>query len=155
MDPQYMGDWSTNITTPSSLENYLNDGDRYVQYRVMLESTDPGLSPVLWDVAISWTDLGIEEDGNLAALSAIQLQPNYPNPFHPITTIAFNLPKACDVTLDIFNILGEEVATLYSGQMLPGHHSFEWDASDLPGGVYVYRLEAGDYVQTRKMILLR
>jgi hypothetical protein len=155
MDPQYMGDWSSNIATPGTLENYLNDGDRYVQYRVMLETTDPGLSPILWDVTISWTELGIDEERNFTTQSVIQLLPNHPNPFHQITTIEFNLPKTSDVILNIFNILGEEVATLHSGQLLPGRHSFEWDAFNLPSGVYVYRLEVEDYVQTRKMILLR
>jgi len=155
IDPQYMGNWSIDITTPGSLESYLNDSDRYVQYKVFLETSDPGLSPVLWDVTLSWTELGIDDEYNFTTPSAIQLLPNYPNPFNPTTTIEFNLPKAGEVTLNIFNILGEEVATLHSGQLLPGHYSFEWDASHLPSGVYVYRLEAGDYVQTRKMILLR
>jgi hypothetical protein len=154
-DPQYMGNWSIDITTPGSLESYLNDGDRYVQYKVFLETTDPGLSPVLWDVAISWSDLGIDDEYNSTAPYAIQLLPNYPNPFNPTTTIEFNLPKAGEVSLNIFNILGEEVTTLHSGQLLPGHHSFKWDAFHLPSGVYVYRLEVEDYVQTRKMILLR
>jgi hypothetical protein len=156
MDPQYMGNWSIDITTPGSLEGYLNDGDQYVQYKVILETADPDLSPVLWDVTISWTELlGIDDEYNFTTPSALQLLPNYPNPFNQTTTIEFNLPKAGEVILNILNILGEEVATLHSGQLLPGNHSFEWDAFHLPSGVYVYRLKAGDHVQTRKMLLLR
>jgi hypothetical protein len=155
MDPQYMGNWSINITTPGALGNYLNDGDRYVQYRVMLASTDPGVSPTLHDVTLSWTELGVNEERNLTTLSVVELLPNHPNPFSRKTVIAFSLPKGDDVNLDVFNIVGEKVASLYSGQLHAGHHAFEWDAVNLPSGVYVFRLEVDDNVQTRKMILLR
>ncbi|MBN2365365.1 MAG: T9SS type A sorting domain-containing protein [Calditrichaeota bacterium] len=84
-----------------------------------------------------------------------QLYQNYPNPFNPTTTIQFDLPKTSEVTLKIFNVLGEEVTTLLSGSLLSGSHSVEWDASNLASGVYLYRLQAGDYVETRKMILMR
>jgi hypothetical protein len=80
---------------------------------------------------------------------------NYPNPFNPVTTIEFDLPKSSHVSLKIFNILGEEVATVVSDRLSAGSHSYEWDASNLASGVYLYRLQAGNYVQTRKMILMR
>ena len=83
------------------------------------------------------------------------LHQNYPNPFNPSTTIEFDMPKTSEVTLKIFNILGEEVATLLSASLLSGSHSVEWDASSLASGVYLYRLKAEDYVETRKMILMR
>jgi len=79
----------------------------------------------------------------------------YPNPFNPATTIEFTLPQASEVTLKIFNILGEEVATLLSASLLAGSHSAKWDASKFPSGVYFYRLEAQDYIETRKIILVR
>jgi hypothetical protein len=59
------------------------------------------------------------------------------------------------VTLKIFNILGEEVATLVSDRLSAGSYSYKWDASNLASGVYLYRLEAGEYVETRKMVLMR
>jgi glucuronoarabinoxylan endo-1,4-beta-xylanase len=83
------------------------------------------------------------------------LHQNYPNPFNPSTIIEFNLPVTSKVTLKVFNILGEEVATLLSASLLLGSHSVTWDASNLASGVYLYRLQAGDYVETRKMILMR
>jgi hypothetical protein len=83
------------------------------------------------------------------------LSQNYPNPFNPISTIAFDLPKTSEVTLQIFNILGEEVATLVSERLSAGSYSYEWDASNLASGVYLYRLQAGKYVETRKMVLMR
>ncbi|MBN2367349.1 MAG: T9SS type A sorting domain-containing protein [Calditrichaeota bacterium] len=80
---------------------------------------------------------------------------NYPNPFNPSTTIKFDLPKTSKVSLKIFNIIGEEVATLVSDRLSAGSYSYDWDASNLASGVYLYRLQAGDYVETKKMILMR
>jgi hypothetical protein len=88
-------------------------------------------------------------------ISEYHLSQNYPNPFNPSTNIEFDLPKTSKVTLKVFNILGEEVATLLSASLLSGSHSVEWDASNLASGVYLYRLQAGDYVETRKMVLMR
>jgi hypothetical protein len=84
-----------------------------------------------------------------------RLSQNYPNPFNPSTTIEFDLPKTSEVGLKIFNILGEEVAMLVSDRLSAGSYSYEWDASNLASGVYLYRLQAGDYVETRKMVLMR
>jgi hypothetical protein len=86
---------------------------------------------------------------------AFSLKQNYPNPFNPRTTIAFDIPKTSQVTLKIYNILGEEVTTLLSASLLSGSYKYEWDASSLASGVYLYRLEAEKYVETRKMVLLK
>jgi hypothetical protein len=59
------------------------------------------------------------------------------------------------VTLKVFNILGEEVTTLVSDRLFTGSYSYEWDASNLANGVYLYRLQAGDYIETRKMVVMR
>jgi photosystem II stability/assembly factor-like uncharacterized protein len=83
------------------------------------------------------------------------LSPNYPNPFNPTTTIEFDLPKSSEVRLKIFNILGEEVVKLVSDRLSAGSYSYEWDASSLASGVYIYRLEAEGFVQTRKMVLMK
>jgi len=83
------------------------------------------------------------------------LKQNYPNPFNSGTTIEFALPNARYVTIDIHNILGEKVETPVSRSMSAGYYSVTWDASDVPSGVYFYRLKAGDYTETRKMTLLK
>jgi hypothetical protein len=83
------------------------------------------------------------------------LHQNYPNPFNPSTEIGFALPHACDVRLEVFNVLGQRVVTLVDGYLPAGEHSVTWDASRHASGVYLYRLSAGDVVETKSMILLK
>ncbi|MBN2365374.1 MAG: T9SS type A sorting domain-containing protein [Calditrichaeota bacterium] len=92
---------------------------------------------------------------NRSIVDQYNLFQNYPNPFNPSTTIKFDLPKTTQVIMKVFNILGEEVTTLVSDRLSAGSYSYDWDASNLASGVYLYRLQAGDYVETRKMILMR
>ncbi len=80
---------------------------------------------------------------------------NYPNPFNPETTINFNLNSQTSVKLVIYNVIGEMVDILIDKQMEAGFHSVNFDGGNLPSGTYVYRLEAGDYVQTKKMLLIK
>jgi hypothetical protein len=85
-----------------------------------------------------------------------KLYQNYPNPFNPTTIIEFDLPKTGEVSLKIFNILGEEVATLVSDRLSAGSYWYEWSRpAGIASGVYLYRLQAGDYSETRKMVLMR
>jgi len=83
------------------------------------------------------------------------LEQNYPNPFNPSTTIKFTIPEASIVTLKVFNTLGQEVALLINQSMEAGVHEINFDAVGLNSGMYFYRLEAGDYVQVKKMTLLK
>ena len=83
------------------------------------------------------------------------LYQNYPNPFNPTTTIAFTLSHTEFVNLRIYNILGEEVATLVSEKLTAGSYTYDWDASELASGVYLYRIQAGDYVEVKKMVLMK
>lgn len=84
------------------------------------------------------------------------LDQNYPNPFNPSTAIRFTLPQAGDVTLIVYNTLGQNVATLVNNQrFVQGSHTVSFDASGLSSGVYLYRVESGNYSATRKMILMK
>ena len=83
------------------------------------------------------------------------LQQNYPNPFNPRTNIEFTLPEAAFVTLKIFDLLGREITTLVAEQRAAGIHRCRWNGEGLPSGVYLYRLAAGDFMQTKRLILLR
>ncbi len=84
-----------------------------------------------------------------------QLAQNYPNPFNPITVISWQLPVSSRVDLFIYNILGQKVSTLLSEKKDAGKHSIEWDASDFSSGIYFYRIQAGDFVQTKRMLLIK
>jgi hypothetical protein len=84
-----------------------------------------------------------------------RLEQNYPNPFNPSTSIAFALAKAGEVKLQVFNALGQKVAILVNGKLPAGPHSITWDAKNMPSGIYFYKLEAGAFSQTRKMVLMR
>lgn len=83
------------------------------------------------------------------------LEQNYPNPFNPITKIVYELPEARNVTITVFNSLGQKVSTLVNEFKLPGRYIVEFDGSNLSNGVYFYYLDAGDYIKTKKMILLK
>ncbi len=85
----------------------------------------------------------------------IALYQNYPNPFNPSTRIRYELPERSHVTLTVFNTLGQQVAKLIEGETEAGYHEVTFDASNLSSGVYLYRLIAGDFIQTRKLIVLR
>jgi hypothetical protein len=84
-----------------------------------------------------------------------ELDQNYPNPFNPSTTIKFAVTKESNVNLSVYNALGELVSTLVNEQLKSGYHQYEFDASNLASGVYIYRIIAGDFVETKKMVLLQ
>ena len=83
------------------------------------------------------------------------LYQNYPNPFNPSTTISFSIPRSTYTTLKIFNTIGQEIATLVSDNLNPGTYSKQWNATNVASGVYFYKLQVGDFVQTKKLLLLR
>lgn len=87
--------------------------------------------------------------------STSSLLSNYPNPFNPQTTISYQLARSGRVQLNIYNAIGERVATLVHALKPAGEHTFTFDASDLPSGIYFYSLTTGDVRQTRKMVLLK
>ena len=80
---------------------------------------------------------------------------NYPNPFNPTTTIRFGLPSAADVTIKVFNLLGQEVANLYDYRLSAGVHELQFDAQNLSSGIYLYRIKAGEVVSVKRMFLLK
>ncbi|MEX0608391.1 MAG: T9SS type A sorting domain-containing protein [Balneolaceae bacterium] len=87
--------------------------------------------------------------------SSFSLSQNYPNPFNPTSNIVFNLPQAHDVKLEVYNINGQLVRTLVNDRMSAGEHTVQFDAGDLASGIYVYRIIAGSFVQTKKMTLIK
>jgi len=92
---------------------------------------------------------------NTIKLDKYELSQNYPNPFNPSTTIEFSIPKVEFVTLKIYNLLGQEMATLVSDKLAPDNYKYIWDASGLVSGIYYYKIEAGKFQNVKKLILLR
>ena len=83
------------------------------------------------------------------------LYQNFPNPFNPTTTIKYSIPKLSFVTIKIYDVLGSEVATLLNEERPAGTYELNWNANNISSGVYFYTLQAGDFVETKKMILLK
>ena len=87
--------------------------------------------------------------------SEFALEQNFPNPFNPFTVILYSLPVMSPVTLKVYNVLGQDVATLVNESRQPGSYEVEWNARGLSSGVYFYRLQAGEFVETRKLVLIK
>jgi len=98
--------------------------------------------------------LGVDRD-QWAKPTTFSLQQNYPNPFNPSTTIRFAIPNAVHVSLKVYNVLGSVVADLVNGNLPPGLYSLRWNALSTANGVYFYRLEAGTFVETKRLLLLK
>ena len=97
----------------------------------------------------------IEEENDLSQNpTEFMLNQNYPNPFNPQTTINFQLANESRVLLNVYNALGQKVATLLDDQKAAGNYSIPFNAQGLPSGVYFYELQAGEYSAVKKMVLL-
>jgi len=137
---------------------------RYIPQTAASKFTQPYTAPL-----DKWTDkedksdqfekwpagLSDVRDLDLGVPTKFALDQNYPNPFNPTTTIKFAIPADENVSLKVFNVLGQEVATLVNKQMKAGSYSFDFNASKLSSGVYFYRVEAGSFNATKKMLLLK
>ncbi len=144
-------------TTSTGVEvKYIFVSDRFARVEVSAKDANQSgdtievVPPTWWNVAIP-TGVKIVE----SAPVEYRLSQNYPNPFNPTTTIRFGLPERSTVTIKVFNLLGGEVATLVDGIYEAGERAVEFDAANLASGVYVYRLQAGTFTQTRKMVVMR
>lgn len=107
----------------------------------------------VWRRPLSEVETGVRLSNDLPTV--ISLGQNFPNPFNPTTTIRFALPTRAHVTLSVFNTIGQAVATLVNEVLEAGYHETVFDGGNLASGVYFYRLRAGDYVQTKKLALVR
>ena len=96
-----------------------------------------------------------QHEGYSLPPSNFVLAQNYPNPFNALTTIRYYLPEASRVTLDVYNITGQHIATLTDGLESSGYHVVHWNASSVASGVYVYQIQAGSFVDSKKMVLIR
>ncbi|GEM_PF-3637387 len=113
-----------------------------VDYRLKLE---PG--------AIVFSPTGVDDQQQLP--QDFNLAQNYPNPFNAHTVIRFAVPEDCHVTLDVYNILGQEVASLFDENVAAGYYSVNWNATSLPSGAYFYKFTAGAYQSAKRLLLLK
>jgi len=120
-----------------------------------INDSDPDVGESAEAVLDKYQTLISVKDDLSSTPDVFNLHQNYPNPFNPVTTIEYSLPKSSEVSLIIYNIVGQEVARLIDGVQQAGNHNIKWDASNVSSGVYIYRFRAGDFVQTRKMVLLK
>jgi len=99
--------------------------------------------------------LAVDEKENKEMPTSFALLQNYPNPFNPSTTISFEIPHQSHVKLVIYDVLGREVRTLVDEEKAPGRYTVNFDASNLPSGVYLYRLSSGNFNEVRRMVVMR
>jgi beta-glucanase (GH16 family) len=156
-------------TVYSNIENVLISPYRktYLYSFIMNETTDTE-ARLGFDIGVSSDDvfvdnvflsngtipIGLDEKNN-SSISSFQLFQNYPNPFNPSTVINFEIPKQSNVLLKVYDLLGNEVVTLVNEEKVSGVYSVRFDASYLASGLYLYKIQAGSFVETKKMILLR
>jgi hypothetical protein len=118
-------------------------------------SVDNGVDSLYVLYNLGGGTVGIQDEDIEEIPTSYSLAQNFPNPFNPTTTIQFSLPQAGDVSLKIYNLLGEEVKTLIDEYKEIGNHSVQFNANNLASGMYLYRLQAGSFVETKKMILVK
>lgn len=128
---------------------YILEGDTLVN---LAETSYDGHAPDMGSFESSYMTAN---DPEVILPQGFTLHQNYPNPFNHATVIRYDLPQATEVELVICDILGREVATLVSSWQEEGRQTITWDARDVPSGIYIYRIEAGDFTNSRKLILLR
>ncbi len=112
----------------------------------------------LWGILIPEDSLFVDvyESNQYETIpNSLKLFQNYPNPFNPVTSISFSLPTRSFVSLKVFDLIGRDVATIISEELSAGDHSRQWNAANMTSGVYFYRLQAGNYSNTKKLVLLK
>ena len=147
-----------------------NHANSYLWQKVNNGEMPPGNNPDLntneINLIAQWIDEGALENPALEIYNNAQipkeyiLNQNYPNPFNPVTTLRYDLPEQSDVTITIYNMLGRKVKTLVNPTQDAGFKSMIWDATNdygkpVSAGVYLYQIQAGEFVQTKKMVLLK
>ena len=146
--------YNSGVPIPAnSAEEIIPDWNNLSQPVIVL--VDLGIDGTIDDTLYLDNTVGVEDQGSLLSPNSYNLAQNFPNPFNPTTTIQFSLPQVGDVTLKIYNVLGEEVKTLVNEYKGIGNHSVQFNANSLASGMYLYRLQAGSFVETKKMILIK
>jgi len=126
---------------------------RYMQLSLLESNQGPFAS--IWEVEMYGTDNVTSIETITKVPETFELSQNYPNPFNPSTKIRYSVPQSLNVVIKVFDILGNEIATLVNEEKPIGNYEIEFDATTLPSGVYFYQLKSGEFVQTKKMVLMK
>lgn len=129
--------------------------DKYSQWKSQEGTENARISTWLGTGADPGSVVDVKERAGNTTPGSFALGQNFPNPFNPATTIRYELPRASHVTLTLYDLLGREIAALVNGVEQPGYKSVEWNAAGVASGMYLYRLKAGGFAQTRKLLVLR
>ncbi len=133
---------------------FQTDHDVMINTFFTIESNSAQEPEYEWIVQASTGD-GVRTNPSTGLPQAFEMSQNHPNPFNPTTTIDFALPAASEIEFGVFDMSGRKVHDVHHSNLPAGFHSIDFDANGLPAGVYVYRLIAGDFVSTKKMVLMR
>ena len=139
----------------------LNVAAATYNYLVVLEDRSLGIHNPAFTFAL--LKASIEAVGGVVNVEPVDnnlpnsyvLEQNYPNPFNPETKIQFSVPENAEVSLVIYDAIGNEIETLVSGQMAPGKYSYSWNASKYASGIYFYKLTSSNFVKVNKMVLIK
>jgi hypothetical protein len=148
VDSQYHNRKFDKIRIRFTLE-YKTWGVLYID-NIAVSNTGPELEPLI-DKMGEDSIVSVEDESSLP--SDFRLFQNYPNPFNPTTSIRYSVLSSTYVNLTVYNVLGQEIQTLVNEEKYPGMYEVVFDASHLSSGIYFYRLTAGQYTETKKMIL--
>jgi FtsP/CotA-like multicopper oxidase with cupredoxin domain len=141
---------------PGERYDFIIDADIAGDYMVDVEYLAVFGETILGTATVPVLVTGVSStDEDPTSPGSYALHQNFPNPFNPETTISFDLMDAGQVRLSVYNLLGQKVALALNSRMDAGRHSIQFDASDLTSGVYLYRIEANDFVATNKMMLMK
>jgi uncharacterized protein (TIGR02145 family) len=140
---------STEFNTYNAYYMYLYSNYSYIYYYFNYQEFGFSVRCVK-DIAV-----GVDDNYKSELPKEFFLLQNYPNPFNPQTKISFSVPKESFITLKIYDLLGREVATLLQEKKEVGEYTVTWNADKVPSGVYFYKLLAGDFIQTKKMVLMK
>jgi hypothetical protein len=153
-EPVYDGSRSNWVKEEISLMNYSSSPIK-IRYRLRTDSNTTRDGWYLDDIGVFYYTIPTDVLGNSEPVYEFSLDQNYPNPFNPNTTLSFVIGHSSFVTLKVYDVLGNEVATLVDGEKPAGSYEVEFDASGLSSGMYFYKLQTGNFVETKKMLLLK